>query len=111
MSEEYVVEDGVPKTWTLTDLGIPGIKKAPEIVPFIIEDPEPEGPYGAKGIAEASLLPGAPAIINAIADATGVQMAVLGAALLTLFLLIWMGRRLARFAPVLEADLGGVFFS
>ncbi len=73
LSEEYVVEDGVPKTWTLTDLGIPGIKKAPEIVPFIIEDPEPDGPYGAKGIAEASLLPGAPAIINAVYDAVGVR--------------------------------------
>ncbi len=43
-------------------------------------------------------------VLGLIADATGVQMAVLGAALLTLFLLIWMGRRLARFAPVLEAD-------
>ncbi|MFQ5911886.1 MAG: molybdopterin-dependent oxidoreductase [Nitrospinota bacterium] len=73
LSEEYVVEKGIPKTWTLTQLGIPGIKKAPEIVPIIVEDPELEGPYGAKGIAEASLLPGAPAIINAIYDATGVR--------------------------------------
>jgi CO/xanthine dehydrogenase Mo-binding subunit len=73
LSEEYVVENGIPKTWTLTQLGIPGIKKAPEIVPLIVEDPEPEGPYGAKGIAEASLLPGAPAIINAVYDAVGVR--------------------------------------
>jgi CO/xanthine dehydrogenase Mo-binding subunit len=42
----------------LTQLGIPGI--------MIVEDSEPEGPYGLKGIAEASLLPGAPAIINAV---------------------------------------------
>ncbi|MEE8110533.1 MAG: molybdopterin cofactor-binding domain-containing protein, partial [bacterium] len=73
LSEEYVVEKGVPKTWTLTQLGIPGIKKMPEIIPFIVEDPEPEGPYGAKGVAEASLLPGAPAIINAVYDAVGVR--------------------------------------
>ncbi len=73
LSEEYVVEDGIPKTRTLTQLGIPTIEKAPEIVPFIIEEAEPEGPYGAKGIAEASLLPGAPAIINAVHDAVGVR--------------------------------------
>ena len=73
LSEEYLVDKGIPKTWTLTQLGIPGIKKTPEIIPIIVEDPEPEGPYGAKGIAEASLLPGAPAIINAVYDAVGVR--------------------------------------
>lgn len=73
LSEEYVVENGIPKTWTLTQLGIPRFKKMPEIVPFLVEEAEPEGPYGAKGIAEASLLPGAPAIINAIYDAVGVR--------------------------------------
>ena len=73
LSEEYVVQDGVPKTRTLTQLGIPTIEKAPEIAPFIIEEAEPEGPYGAKGIAEASLLPGAPAIVNAVHDAVGVR--------------------------------------
>ena len=34
LSEEYVVEDGIPKTRTLTQLGIPTIEKAPEIVPL-----------------------------------------------------------------------------
>lgn len=39
-----------------------------------VEDPEPTGPYGAKGIGEPALLPTAPAILNAIADAIGVRL-------------------------------------
>jgi CO/xanthine dehydrogenase Mo-binding subunit len=46
----------------------------PEVVPIIVEDPEPTGPYGAKGVGEPTLIPTAPAIINAIADALGVRI-------------------------------------
>jgi CO/xanthine dehydrogenase Mo-binding subunit len=41
---------------------------------FLIEDPDPNGPYGAKGIAEAAAIPTAPAILNAIYHATGVRI-------------------------------------
>ena len=34
----------------------------------------PKGPFGAKGVSEAALLPTAPAIINAIYDAVGVRI-------------------------------------
>jgi CO/xanthine dehydrogenase Mo-binding subunit len=40
----------------------------------IIEIPDPSGPFGAKGVGEPSLLPTAPAIVNAIYDAVGVRI-------------------------------------
>jgi CO/xanthine dehydrogenase Mo-binding subunit len=44
----------------------------PEIVPVILELADPNGPYGARGMAEMPLVPLAPAIASAIYDATGV---------------------------------------
>jgi len=46
----------------------------PPIDTLIVEIPAPEGPFGAKGIGEASILPGPAAIANAIAAATGLRM-------------------------------------
>jgi CO/xanthine dehydrogenase Mo-binding subunit len=46
----------------------------PEVVSIIVEDPEPTGPFGAKGVGEPALIPTAPAILNAIADALGVRI-------------------------------------
>ena len=46
----------------------------PEIEVILIEDPEPLGPYGAKGIGEHALIPTAPAILGAIKHATGVSI-------------------------------------
>ena len=50
------------------------MKDMPEIEQMVVQDPEPEGPFGAKGFAEAGLLPTAPAITNAIYDAVGVRV-------------------------------------
>ena len=41
---------------------------------ILVEDPEPLGPYGAKGVGEPGLIPTAPAILGAIQHATGVRM-------------------------------------
>lgn len=46
----------------------------PEIYSFIIEDPEPTGPFGAKGVGEPALIPTAAAIANAVYDAIGVRI-------------------------------------
>lgn len=46
----------------------------PEIKLHLLEIPEATGPFGAKGIAEISLVPTAPAIANAIYDAVGVRV-------------------------------------
>jgi CO/xanthine dehydrogenase Mo-binding subunit len=40
----------------------------------IVEDPFPEGPYGAKGISEIATVPITPAILNAIHNATGIRI-------------------------------------
>ena len=41
---------------------------------ILVEDPEPTGPFGAKGIGEHSLIPTAPAILGAIDHAAGIRM-------------------------------------
>ena len=46
----------------------------PPIETILIEDPEPLGPYGAKGIGEPALIPTAPAIFGAVYHATGVRL-------------------------------------
>ncbi|NIO03943.1 MAG: molybdopterin-dependent oxidoreductase, partial [Proteobacteria bacterium] len=60
---------------------IPTIKDVPEILPIVVEDEEPTGPFGAKGIGEPALIPTAPAILNAIADAVGARIYDLPASL------------------------------
>lgn len=58
----------------LHDYLIPSAGDMPEVLSILIEDPSPVGPFGAKGIGEQALIPTAPAILNAIHDATGVRI-------------------------------------
>ncbi len=58
-----------------TDYKIPTALDIPdEVIPLIIEVPEPDGPYGARGMGEHTMLPVAPMIANAIEDALGIRM-------------------------------------
>ncbi len=67
-----LMEDYVPgRTENLHDYLIPTIGDMPEFEHFIVEVEDAEGPYGAKGLGEHVLIPTAPAIVNAIRDATG----------------------------------------
>jgi nicotinate dehydrogenase large molybdopterin subunit len=67
-----LMEEFIPgKTASMGDYHIPTSLDMPEIIPLIVEDQEPTGPYGAKGVGEPALIPTAPAILNAIADALG----------------------------------------
>ncbi len=72
--EELDVAGGVIQNDNLSRYLIFTMKDVPEIYPFIIEDPEPTGPFGAKGVGEPALIPTAPAILNAFYDATGVRL-------------------------------------
>jgi CO/xanthine dehydrogenase Mo-binding subunit len=56
------------------DYKIPNIGDVPEIEAICIESLGTNGPFGAKGIGEPGLVPTAPAIANAIYDATGVWL-------------------------------------
>ncbi|HEX7968481.1 MAG TPA: molybdopterin cofactor-binding domain-containing protein [Stellaceae bacterium] len=70
-----LMEEYIPgRTENLHDYLIPTIGDVPEIECLLIEDGEPLGPYGAKGIGEPALVPTAPAILNAIHDAAGVRL-------------------------------------
>lgn len=72
LSEQYVVKDGYPQTTRFRDLGLQRLNDLPEIVPILVEQPHPFGPYGAKGMGELAISPTAPAVANAIHDAVGV---------------------------------------
>ena len=74
LTEEYIVEDGVPWSVLFARYKIPSIKHLPEIISLIVEDPVSTGPYGAKGVGELAPIGMAPAICNAIYNATGVRV-------------------------------------
>ena len=70
-----LMEEYIPgRTDNLHDYLIPTIGDIPEIHTILIERPDPLGPYGAKGVGEPALVATAPAILNAIAHATGVRL-------------------------------------
>ena len=75
-----LMEAYVPgRTENLHDYLIPTVGDVPEIECILVEDAEPSGPYGAKGVGEPALIPTAPAILGAIHDAVGVRITTLPA--------------------------------
>ncbi len=70
-----LMEEYIPgRTENLHDYLMPTIGDIPNIKTHIIEDPEPTGPWGAKGIGEPALCATAPAIFGGIYQATGVRV-------------------------------------
>jgi xanthine dehydrogenase molybdenum-binding subunit len=74
LTEEFIMEKGIPYTDRLARYKMPSIRHTPTITSFIVEDPAVDGPYGAKGVGEISSIPTTPAITNAIYNATGVRV-------------------------------------
>ncbi|MGF1593749.1 MAG: molybdopterin-dependent oxidoreductase [Kiloniellaceae bacterium] len=71
-----LMEEYLPgRTENLHDYLIPTFGDMPEITAILVEDPEPLGPSGAKGVGEHSLIATAPAIFGGIEQATGVRPA------------------------------------
>ncbi|MBI3962985.1 MAG: molybdopterin-dependent oxidoreductase, partial [Deinococcus sp.] len=71
LTEDCVVENGVIKTLNFDSYKLLPAKDTPEIVPIIVENYDPSGPYGAKCIGEPTNEIPAPAVCNAIAHALG----------------------------------------
>ena len=70
LMEDYVAG----RTDNLHDYLIPTIGDIPPIETILVEDTEPAGPFGAKGVGEPALIPTAPAILGAIRHATGARV-------------------------------------
>jgi CO/xanthine dehydrogenase Mo-binding subunit len=49
------------------------IDRVPRIVPLAVEDDDPEGPFGAKGVGEIVCIPTAPAVANAFFSFDGIR--------------------------------------
>ena len=64
----------VHKFPSLLEYKSPTTKEMPEVVTFLVEDPDPNGPFGAKEVGQGPLLPVPPAVANAIFDAVGVRV-------------------------------------
>jgi CO/xanthine dehydrogenase Mo-binding subunit len=70
-----LMEEFIPgKTSSFDTYYLPTSMDIPEIEVMLVEDPEPTGPYGAKGVGEPALVPQAAGIVNAIRDAVGVKV-------------------------------------
>jgi CO/xanthine dehydrogenase Mo-binding subunit len=73
LSEGYFLREGRPLTRTYKQLGVSTFMEAPPVRVILIEDPEPGGPFGAKGISEVATVPMTPVVLNAIFDAIGIR--------------------------------------
>jgi CO/xanthine dehydrogenase Mo-binding subunit len=72
--EQHIVDQGNAKTASLAFYLVPTPLDVPEIECLIVEVPDPNGPYGAKGVSEPATIPTTPAILNAIYDAVGIRV-------------------------------------
>ncbi len=74
MIEKFVFEEGRLLNNSFADYKIPTAKDIPaEMQQFFVETPHPQGPYGARGVAEHPMISVPSAVGNAVANATGVE--------------------------------------
>jgi hypothetical protein len=66
LTEAFVAEGGVPLTTTLKSQGIIPASGMPPVEVIVVEEHQPEGPYGAKGAGEAVLVPTPAAVAGAL---------------------------------------------
>ena len=73
LTEGFDYQDGVPGKLRFSHYTIPSTLDMPEFETTYIETTLPEGPFGAKNLAEPVMIATAPAIANAVYHATGVR--------------------------------------
>jgi len=74
LTENLAHEDGRVLCDDFVDYFIRRAPDVPEIKPIVITTNDPYGPFGAKGVGETVMVPTAPAIANAVYNATGVRI-------------------------------------
>lgn len=74
LGEELLTEGGRSMTRSYIQYPLPRPADLPPIRCILVEEPDPHGPHGAKGIGEIVLVPTGAAVANAIAHATGVRL-------------------------------------
>jgi CO/xanthine dehydrogenase Mo-binding subunit len=79
LMEDYKIENGRTSTPGFAKYILPTSLDVPHVTSVIVEDPDPIGPLGVKGIGEPAMVPTIPAIMNAIYDAVGVRITSLPA--------------------------------
>jgi len=77
LMEEMLYRDrrrGVHKIPSMLEYKSPTTHEMPEVETHLVENPDPEGPFGAKEVGQGPLLPVMPAVANAVHDALGVRV-------------------------------------
>jgi CO/xanthine dehydrogenase Mo-binding subunit len=74
LTEELIMEEGKILNPNFHNYKMPTASDTPDIHFFPIETNDKEGPYGAKGVGEAPLIPTAAAIANAVCNALGIEL-------------------------------------
>jgi 4-hydroxybenzoyl-CoA reductase alpha subunit len=72
--EELLMRKGLTLNPSFLEYKVPTSLESPEIVSLIVETHDPEGPYGAKGFSESTMVPTLAAIANAVDHAIGVRI-------------------------------------
>ncbi len=73
LTEDLPCEDGMPVTFKLREIGVLRARDMPEVEVILVEDHEPEGPFGAKGVGEIGLVPTAGAVAAALEAFDGIR--------------------------------------
>ena len=73
LTENFIQEGGYVKTDKLSTYLIPTVQDVPQVLKSVVmENPDPNGPWGALGVAEMPYIPLAPAVTAAVHNAIGV---------------------------------------
>ncbi len=73
LTEELPCENGWPVTFKMREIGPLRARDMPDVEVILVEEPEPEGPFGAKGVGEIGLVPTAAAVAGALAAFEGTR--------------------------------------